>query len=192
MQLDLVVIRLAKKGFENKPSYSLTVYGNGKAVYESQTEGKIEKDISQEQVLSVFSSLKDSGFFMMDDGYNIDENGGKSYNEIYVEMPGQDNTTKKKKINYYDDYDIPVGVLSFEETQSGKHGTKFETKINDDNYVLVPGVVKKLKFASNEDGKSISEIERLIRDSEKPELEVDIRKAGYTDRIVYWDPDEFI
>jgi len=123
MDLNSIVIKLVKKGFANQPSYNLTVYGDGRVLYESVETGTMQAQINKEQVLAVFSSLKDSGFFSLSESNNIDINSGKPYTKVHVELPGDGNAVKTKEIIYYD-YQIPANLKNFENDMNRLVGSK--------------------------------------------------------------------
>ena len=121
MLLESIVINIVKKGFGVKPSYSLKVKGDGKVVYEGfenvKVEGLTESFLEDEEVVSIMSSFKDSGFFSVDkDSFVVDDSSTRPFTSIKVEMPGENNINKSKTINYYDDDpSAPLNLKNFEK-----------------------------------------------------------------------------
>ncbi len=85
--------------------------------------------------------------------------------------------------------------IPFKETTSGKYGEGDTFEVlgeKETGYeVLVPGIVEKLKFKTDNEDNKVSKIKRPIRDSERPDLEKMIRDYGYKGDIKYWEADMF-
>lgn len=108
MLIDSIIIKLVRDGLGNGPCYSLTIYGDGKIVYEGfknvKIMGKVEEIIDEDKIISILSDLKNSGFFSIDsNAYKIDETAGRPYTIITISTPGENNITQSKSITHYDD-----------------------------------------------------------------------------------------
>jgi len=119
MDDDSIVIKLFRNGLDKGPEYRVTVYDSGKVIYEGiknvKIKDKIETSISEEKIVFILENLKDSGIFNLNQKYSIDENLGRPFTRLTVEMPIGDGQFKTKSIVHYDDDPmIPQSIKNFE------------------------------------------------------------------------------
>ena len=164
MLIDSVVIKLIKNGVGISPSYSLTIYGHGSLEYDESTKitGKVEEEISKEQVILLLSEFKDSGFFSLDDIYQVDEFAGRPYTVISISIPGRDGDMRTKSIRHYNDENIPDKLKNLEnlieEIASSAKKIKEPTRIEPD----AKPIEKKKTSSSIDDAKKY--MDRMDRD----------------------------
>ena len=106
MLLDSVVITLAKNGVDSKPEYSITVYGDGRVVYEGfknvEFKGETEFFVEKEKIVSLLNVFKDIDFFTLDDLYTDKKRSEGSSYVISLSTPIDKERMKKKTVTYYD------------------------------------------------------------------------------------------
>jgi len=106
MDLNSIEIKLIKKGFDKFPSYIITIYGDGRVIFEGiknvKQKGIFQTNLSKEKINDLFLSLKESGFFTISDNKIIDDSNKKPYSEILLKIRDEEDKIKTKKISFYD------------------------------------------------------------------------------------------
>ena len=86
MPIDSMIIKLTRGGAGIGPDYSLTIYGNGKVIYDGvenvKVKGVVESSIDNNKVISLLSEFKESGFFSLNDTYSIEDSITRPYNVV--------------------------------------------------------------------------------------------------------------
>ena len=164
MLMDSVVIKLIKNGVGISPSYSLTIYGDGYLEYNENIKitGEEAEEISKEKVILLLSEFKDSGFFSLDDIYNVDEFAGRPYTIISISIPGRGGEIKTKTIRHYDDENMPDKIKKLEKLIDELASSAKRIKEPPKVVPAVKPVEKKKTSSSLEDAKRY--MERMDRD----------------------------
>lgn len=120
MQDDTIIIKLFRNGLSKGPNYSISVYDNGKVVYEGfknvKIKDRIQKSISEEKTVLILEKLKESGLFSLNQKYSVDETSDRSFTKIVIEILGGDGQLKKKIfVHYDDDPAVPSHIKEFED-----------------------------------------------------------------------------
>lgn len=120
MDISSIVIKLIRKGGISEPNYNVEIKGDGTVVYEGirnvSTKGPFTKKISEEELLELLSELKDSGFFSIQDNFEVKKDSNISVAEISLKFVDDNGILKKKKISYHSyDPKVPVGLKRFED-----------------------------------------------------------------------------
>jgi len=119
MLLDSVVIRLIKSGVGIGPDYSLSVYGNGKVLYEGvekvKVKGVVESFIDNDKVLSLLSEFKEKGFFSLNDSYGEEDTNIRPCTKISISFQKEDGETVTKRVKYCKgDVNAPKELIALE------------------------------------------------------------------------------
>ena len=120
MLIDSIIIRLIKGGVGIGPDYSLSIYGNGKVLYEGvekvKLKGVVEKFIDKDKVLSLLSEFKEKGFFSLNDSYGEEDPKVRPYTKISISFQKEDGETVTKKVKYYKgDINSPKELIALED-----------------------------------------------------------------------------
>jgi len=103
MLIDSVIIKLERRGIDTKPSFNITIYGQGKFVYEGidnvKTKGRVDGSIKDDKVVALLYDLKNSDFFSFEEEL-LDKKEG--YSSISVSLPENDKI-RTKKVGFYND-----------------------------------------------------------------------------------------
>jgi len=119
MLIDSMVIKLTRGGTGISPDYSLTIYGNGKVVYDGvenvKVKGIVESSIDTEKFISLLSEFKESGFFSLNDVYSIEDSITRPYTVISISIPKETGEVATKSIKYYHgDKNVPKELKTLE------------------------------------------------------------------------------
>ncbi|UCH71681.1 MAG: hypothetical protein JSW62_04595 [Thermoplasmatales archaeon] len=105
MLIDSMVIKLFRTGAGISPEYKLTVYGDGRVIYEGienvQEKGIIESSIDDNAVLSILNEFKESGFFSLSDIFSIKDSIDRPFTSISISIPKGDGQTIRKSVKYF-------------------------------------------------------------------------------------------
>ena len=110
---------MIRGGASISPEYNLTIYGNGKVIYEGidnvYIKGIKQKTIDENAVLSILDEFKESGFFSLSDKFSIEESINRSYTIISITIPKENNQTVTKSIKFYHgDRQVPIELKNLE------------------------------------------------------------------------------
>jgi len=120
MLIESVIIKLTRTGAGVSPDYSLTIYGNGTALYEGRDnvkiKGDVEASISEGKIMELLSEFKDSGFFSLEYNDIPADAQGKPHTIISISMPTETGETITKKItHYHGDETVPNDLIMLED-----------------------------------------------------------------------------
>jgi len=147
MQINSIIIKLVRNGAGIKPDYSITLYGRGFLEYQGnnniKVKGKIEKEISQQLIVSILSEFKKYGFFSQKYSCSVDKKTKNPYSIISLSYEDKDGEIQAKSISHYDnDEKVPKEIIDLETFIDKKIGTDKWFIVND---VAVKSEPKKKK-----------------------------------------------
>ena len=77
MEPGFVSLSLMRRGVDENPDYSLTIFNDGKVLYEGRKNvkviGRVEDFIDDSKVKSLLLECKNSGFSHLRNNYNMDD-----------------------------------------------------------------------------------------------------------------------
>ena len=107
MNNNSIKITLYRKGGFEKPEYSISIYDDGKVIYEGlnnvKIKSKIETSISEDDVILILEELKSSKLFSINQKYSVDEGLNRSFTKITIQIPELQGEVKTKTVIHYDD-----------------------------------------------------------------------------------------
>lgn len=134
MLIDSVVINLTRKGFDNNPSYSLTIHGHGTLNYNGinnvKVKNQVEENIERDKIISLLSEFKNLGFFSIQDVYYVDTNAGRPFTTVSISIPDSNGQMKTKSLSHYDYEDVPNELKKIEN--------KIDEVTNSEKWVKIP------------------------------------------------------
>jgi hypothetical protein len=159
MLIDTVIIRLTKSGVGTDPDYSLSIYGNGKVLYEGaervKVKGVVESRIDSDKVLSLLSEFKEKGFFSLNDSYGEEDTNIRPHTKISISFQKKDGETIAKRVIYYKgDINAPKELIEL--------GDKIEEIVGTDRWVVIPPDYKEQEEKKEKEkiAKSINYLEK--------------------------------
>ena len=129
MDINSIVIRLSRKGSNISPYYNITLYGEGRVIFEGinnvKVKGIYEEKIDKNLIINLISKLKNSGFFTIKDTFEVDEAINKEYTIISLSITDENGNNKTKEIIHYtDDESVPKSLIDFENKIDEVVGSK--------------------------------------------------------------------
>lgn len=105
MLINSTVIKLRRRGNDIAPEYSLTIYGNGKVIYDGvenvKVKGMVESSIESDKVIFLLSQFKETGFFSLNDVYSVEDSIDRPYTIISISIPKENGEMATKNIKYH-------------------------------------------------------------------------------------------
>lgn len=120
MIIEAIIIKLRKDGLGDCPNYNLTIYGDGKVIYNGTKNVKVKdivkSSIDKESFISLLSKFKESGFFSFKDEYPVEDSIKKPFTVISISIPKENKDIAKKSVKYYSgDKNLPEELISLEK-----------------------------------------------------------------------------
>lgn len=120
MLIDSMIIRLIRGGAGIGPDYSLSIYGNGKVLYEGvenvKVKGVVESFIDNNKVLLLLSEFKEKGFFSLNDSYGEEGTNVRPYTKISISFQKEDGETVTKRVKHHKgDKNVPKELIALED-----------------------------------------------------------------------------
>ncbi len=139
MLIEAIIIKLRKDGIGDCPNYTLTIYGDGKVIYNGTKNVKVQdivkSSIDKEDFISLLSEFKESGFFSFNDEYPVEDSIKKPFTVISISIPKENREIAKKNVKYYSgDQNLPKELISLEK--------KIEAIVGASKWVDLPSVDK--------------------------------------------------
>ncbi|MCK5636065.1 MAG: hypothetical protein KAH91_01490 [Thermoplasmatales archaeon] len=139
MLIEAITIKLKKDGIGDCPNYTLTIYGDGKVIYNGTKNVKVQdivkSSIDKEDLISLLSEFKESGFFSFNDEYPVEDSIKKPFTVISISIPKENREIAKKSVKYhFEDKNVPKEIISLEN--------KIEAVVGASKWVDLPSVGK--------------------------------------------------
>ncbi len=153
MDISSIVIKLVRRGGISEPNYSIIINGDGSVIYEGiknvSVKTRVEENIGEEKVLDLLSDLKESGFFSVEDNFEVKEGSNIPIVELSFNFKDDNDILKKKNITHHSlDPKLPFGLKSFEDKIDEVVGSKrfIEGKNKDVKKIISKRSVNKKPF----------------------------------------------
>jgi len=161
MVLEDITIKLIRYGGVSKPSYSITLKGNGELIYTGfenvKVKGKLREIIDEDIFLDVLSFFKEIDFFDLSDNYLVEKRSGRPYTNVSISIPITKDDIKTSSITHHDDdFDVPVDLIKLEKKIDILVNSEKWTKIKDKEIVKEMIIDKKEQEVSI-DNKKVKE-----------------------------------
>lgn len=120
MSIDVFSMSLTRRaGKDNTPDYSLTIYEDGRVVYEGRANvevmGKVEDSIDDNRFRMLLTAFKESGFLSFNDNYTADGMPDSPYAVTSFSVAGENNEIRTKKVTHcYGDTSAPENLTYLE------------------------------------------------------------------------------
>jgi len=119
MDIESLIIKLERKGKDKSPNYSISVFGSGKIIYNGfengGVKGVVEETIEKEKAIDLISNLKSSGFYNINESFNVDEYSNRAITTIALTFNDSEGNLKTKSISHFeDDESVPDSLKDFE------------------------------------------------------------------------------
>jgi len=163
MLIDSLIIKLIREGAGIGPDDRLTIYGDGKVIYEGvenvEVKDVVESSIDNDKIVSLVLKFKELGFFSLNDIFSVEDSIDRPSTIISFSIPKETGEMITKSIKYY-------------------HGDKRvpkELKILENNIEEIVGSSKWVGELSESEGFEVKKPTSISKDS----VEVKKEKAPF-------------
>jgi len=170
MLINSVNIKIKKGGAGIGPTYSLTIFGHGKVIYNGvenvKNMGIIESSITHEKIVDILKIFKDINFFSIDEFQNINLSENKPYTIISITIPKGEKETIKKTIKYvHGDKNVPKELKFLED--------KIDEMVNSKKWV---GDISDVEGFGQKENVDIQKEEKKLKENGKLKGDKRIKK----------------